>query len=335
MSSPSRLENAQGLSAEFRSFTVEAGVFSYFKLILGALGHSSPATDALLAAIDSFKALPGVRVAFFSPHSNSEPLAAAWLLTQSPALVYKRLTPVQRVHARMRFGFTSYATREEQLAAKGLPALPELSPEEERSLDRKNALSFRAPFCYTDKPARVGLFTSERQQEAQRIHLALAKLRPLYDAAAAEWKAAKIPTPRSNPFAKAVETFEAGRWTLNETSNGLLSGCFWVATREAPEGIEFLSPNGSRMREIGKAKVFGSEADARAWGASNGAQALLKLNWAPDSFITLSGEQPTLNALFAAKEAIELDQSTQGAPTPEEPHPEPAARPAKRAGRAL
>lgn len=311
------LKFADGSRGASASSGVSIRAFAQLAWALGALGVDAPATRELAASLDearreSPKAFHGVglvaRSRAFAHYSSLKEGEAALLahnwMTATGRGPYAKADEGTRAAAKARFGEIDWGD-DEKRRVKSF-GLPELGADEAAFLrDGENfwSLGMDAPCSPTSDPQKVALLDAAGVDRVERLKERLGLWAALYAKAAAEWRGTGLKAPK-DPFSKALAGLEGGRWEAPDSVESLAKGTLWIAVVDRPGRLEFLSPNGSSMREMSRAKTFGDSAEALEWARRHGGDAALEIAWTASSSISAHGKPtPALAAMFASKEA--------------------------------
>lgn len=328
-----KLQTPDGKFISFQNTVIDLGMIEHLGLSLRLRGASDADTQALAQALREAQAdgASGFSDTGYHHHIDTVAimLARNWVAELSPPLDYDALGSTFQNMAQTRFGRHFWGIEEN--AIRNAAPLPDFDAP--RAAIAKSAMCLRVdlPRALTDSAQRAGLHTEESVASVLATQAWVERLCPLYDAAIAEWSKAKLARPRSNPLAKAVAFYQSAQWIVHEDESALRSGSFWMPASDTAEGLMFLSPNGSQMREISRGKPFASSQEALEWGRRHGATAAVELNWSLGSFVPMNkAANPTLDKVFAIKESRELGEAIDA---PSSASQTPAQAPAPKARR--
>jgi hypothetical protein len=162
----------------------------------------------------------------------------------------------------------------------------------------------------TSEPQKAAQYDDESLAESEALCAECAVLESLLSAAQAEWKTSGMPFKRSNPFKTVRQSREIGAFSPIENAAILSGGSLWIAVRDNESGLSFLSPNGSSMREISRAKLFSTKDEALCWSSPDGA---LEISWSFSSFEAApnasAASNQTLRAMQASTEREKISES--------------------------
>lgn len=163
----------------------------------------------------------------------------------------------------------------------------------------------------TSDPQKAAQYDDKDVNDIEALFSECSKLELLLANAQMEWKSAGIAFKRSNPFKSARQSREAGSFAAIENASALSGGSLWIAVRDNKQGLSFISPNGSSMREMSRAKLFSTKDEALCWFSPDAA---LEISWTFASFAPAPkasrASNQTLRAVQALREREQLAQAS-------------------------
>lgn len=294
-------EHSGGEKGVARQHDIPLPLLHQMNWCLEKMGKPSKMTAALLESINKKLADGILKNAYFQRYDRSGKAGGATAMSKNWAAMLGKENPSPEwmLGAKVRFG--DYVSRWDAVEQHSPPSA------EERAFIEMGAASFTAPTATSDEIQKVFLATPEKIGEFDKFLKALQELEAAYKAASAEWKEAGLsPGSKINPFSKPLSILAAGKWTRHQVGLSL-TGTFWVAVGCDAAGPLFISPNGSKMREISRGKMFNSQEEAMSWAKGYGGTGAMSLEWSAASCVPTAGTRSTgLEAIFAFKERNEI-----------------------------
>lgn len=294
-------EHSGGDKGVVRQHDIPLPLLHQMNWCLEKMGKPFKMTSALLKSIKKNSANGVLKTGFFQRYDRSGKAGGATAMAKNWAAMLgnKNPSPEWMLGAKVRFG--DYVNRGVAITQHCAP-----SAEEKVFIDM-GAVSFTAPTATSEDIQKVFLAPPEKVGEFDKLLTALQELEAAYTAASAEWKEAGLsPGSKINPFSKPVSILRGGKWQRHQTGMSL-AGTFWVAVGFDAAGPLFISPNGSRMREISRGKMFNTQEEAMCWAQGYGGTGAMSLEWSAASCVPAPGKRSTgLEAIFAFKEREDI-----------------------------
>lgn len=294
-------EHSGGEKGATRQHNIPLPLFHQMSWCLEKMGKPSKMTRALLAAINKNRADGIFKDGFFDRHDRTGKLGGATIMAKNWAVALGDRNPTSEWIAGAKARFGGYLQRGEAFVQHSPPS------QEEAIFIAMASVSFVAPTATSEEVQKVFLAKPSKIGEFNELSIALQELEKAYKAASAEWKEAGLsPGSKINPFAKPSSILSAGKWSRHQSGMSL-TGTFWVAVGSDAAGPLFISPNGSRMREISRGKMFNTKEEAFGWANCHGGTGAMSLEWSAQSCVPAPGQQSTgFEKMFAVKEREEI-----------------------------
>lgn len=300
-------EHANGQKGLMRQHRIALPMIYQMSWCLRAMGRPGNHTEKLKEALKMHKEAGLLQSSYFERQDRLGKLGGAAVMANNWAMVVGVAKPCESwiEGAKERFGAW--------LRRDGVKPFFHPKPDAEEDVFIKMlGLEFSAPTASSMEPEKFFLASPSDADKADKLAAALSELSPMYAAAAAEWKDAGLSVgSKTNPFSKPLAALSAGKWVRRGAGSliqTILEGAFWMAVGCDDKGPVFISPNGTHMREISRARIFATKDEALEWAVRSGGSGAMSLDWSATSCVPVPGRGSTgLEAAFAFKERQEIE----------------------------
>lgn len=187
-----------------------------------------------------------------------------------------------------------------------------LDPNDRWSTPRFDAMMFQLPGKASADKQKARSFDADEMQQLRLFQAKLPDLSVLLKNACDELLSHGLCAPKMDPFEKTRAAWSDYSSKSFESQQTIMQGgSLWVAACDSGSGIEYCSPNRSLMKDIARAKTFGTYEEAIAFGG----EGALELRWTLQSVkVSPRADAKALRALSSALESKSISEAVSSGP---------------------